>query len=72
MLPPDHEQRLILVEEVHARPPEPLETPCRATYVALLVAPHARERELAHVVELCESYAVAPPDRGVTQFSTQL
>ena len=38
-LPPDHPERLVLADEVHARPPEPLSTPVRATYVALLLGP---------------------------------
>ena len=39
ILPPDHADRIALAHEVHARPPEPLETPSRATYVAVLMAP---------------------------------
>ncbi len=71
MLPPDHQQRLALADEVHARPPEPLETPSRATYIALLVAPEDRERELAHIAALCERFAAPPPHGGVTQFGAQ-
>ena len=36
-LPPAHPQRRLLADEVHARPPEPLDTPSRASYVAVLV-----------------------------------
>ena len=72
MLPPDHPQRLALADEVHARPPEPLDTPSRATYVALLVAPEDREREVAHLAALCQQHRVTAPATGVRQFSTQL
>lgn len=71
-LPPDHPQRLQLAHEVHARPPEPLELPSRATYVALLVDPADREREHAHVTQLCVNAGAAPPPAGVTQFSASL
>lgn len=63
---------MTLADEVHARPPEPLETPSRATYVALLLAPEERPRELAHIAALCESFAVTPPTPDATQFSAQL
>ena len=72
MLPPDHAQRFALAEEAHARPPEPLEAPSRATYVAVLVEPDDRARELAHLGVLCEPFAVAPPSAGATHFSASL
>ena len=72
MLPPDHAQRFALAEEAHARPPEPLAAPSRATYVAVLVEPADRARELAHIGLLCEPFAVAPPSAGATHFSASL
>ncbi|MFM9915122.1 MAG: DUF3422 family protein [Rhizobacter sp.] len=72
VLPPDHPHRIQLASEVHARPPEPLETPSRATYVAVLVDATERERELAHVARLCEANGVAPPPAGSTHFSATL
>jgi uncharacterized membrane-anchored protein len=72
MLPPDHPQRLTLADEVHARPPEPLETPARASYVALLVEPEERARELAHIATLCERHRITPPGPGTTHFTAQL
>lgn len=72
MLPPDHPQRLTLADEAHARPPEPLDAPARATYVALLVEPEARKREQAHIASLCALFNVAPPVAGATHFSAQL
>ena len=72
LLPPDHPERRALADEVHARPPEPLETPSRATYVAVLVQPDDRERERAHLATLCERHSAAPPPPGATHFSTTL
>ncbi len=72
LLPPDHPERLVLADEVHARPPEPLDTPSRATYVAVLVDPAERTREHAHIEALCAAFAVAGPPAGVSQFSAKL
>jgi len=71
-LPPNHPQRLALAEETHARPPEPLEAPARATYVAVLVDAVDREREREHLAALCESQGVAPPAAGATHFVATL
>ncbi|MDO9316406.1 MAG: DUF3422 domain-containing protein [Burkholderiaceae bacterium] len=72
VLPPDHPDRLQLASEVHARPPEPLDTPARATYVAVLFDVEARKQELAHIEALCALYGVPPPKPGSTHFSTGL
>ncbi|MBS1219985.1 MAG: hypothetical protein H6R21_3118, partial [Proteobacteria bacterium] len=37
MFPPNHPDRLALADEVHARPPEPVATPARASYVAVQI-----------------------------------
>jgi uncharacterized membrane-anchored protein len=70
--PADHPERFALAEEVHARPPEPLDTPSRLTYVAVLVDADARSREAAHLAALCERHAIAPPPPGATQFTVAL
>ncbi len=72
LLPPDHPERLALADEVHARPPEPLQTPSRATYVAVLVEPADRERELAHLARLCEQHDVPLPMPGASHFVATL
>lgn len=72
MLPPDHPLRLSLADEVHARPPEPLDTPARATYVAVLVDQEQRAAEHAHVVRLCQAHGVAPPPPEASHFSAEL
>lgn len=72
LLPPDHPDRLVLADEVHARPPEPLETPSRATYVAVLIAHDDRAREVDHLIDLCARHGVPGPAEGATHFSTSL
>lgn len=72
MLPPDHPLRLSLADEVHARPPEPLDTPARATYVAVLVDPDQRAAEHAHVALLCSQHGVAAPPAEASHFNAPL
>ena len=72
MLPPDHAQRYLLAQEVHARPPEAVRAPARASYVAVLVDADERERERQHLQRLCLRHAAAAPDAGVTHFRATL
>jgi uncharacterized membrane-anchored protein len=72
MLPPDHPQRRVLADEMHARPPEAMEAPARVTYAAILVDPEVRDLEFAHVTALCDRYGVAPPAPGASHFATTL
>jgi uncharacterized membrane-anchored protein len=72
MLPPDHPQRRALADEVHARPSEALQTPSRASYLAVLVEPQQRDLEAAHLAALCERFGVAPPPAGSTHFAAAL
>jgi uncharacterized membrane-anchored protein len=67
-----HTDRFLLAEEVHARPPMPLATPSRASYMAVLIAADEREREQAHLAALCERFAIALPPAGATHFSAKL
>ncbi len=71
MFPPDHALRTTLAEEVHARPPEAVKAPARASYVAVLVDADLRSRELAHLAALCEAQGVEPPPPGATHFRTE-
>ncbi len=72
MLPSNHPERLALADEVHARPPEPLTTPTRASYVAVLMDSEDRGAEARHLADLFAQYGVPPPPAGTTQFSTPL
>ncbi len=72
MFPPDHALRITLAEEVHARPPEPVRAPAKASYMAVLVDADERGRELAHISALCARHGVAAPAAGATHFRAQL
>jgi uncharacterized membrane-anchored protein len=72
LFPPDHPQRIELADEVHARPPEPLATPARASYVAVLVDSEMRDTELRHLQALCKRHDVAPPPHDATHFRVTL
>ncbi len=71
MFPPDHAQRIPLAEEAHARPPEAVRAPARASYVAVLVDADERGREAAHLAALCERHDIEPPAAGATHFRGQ-
>jgi uncharacterized membrane-anchored protein len=68
MFPPDHALRITLADEVHARPPEPVRAPTRASYVAVLVDVDSRPLELSHIQSLCARNGVAGPGPNVTHF----
>ncbi len=72
LLPPDHPDRASLAAEVHARPPEPLSAPSRATYVAVRVDSEARSAEIAHIVALCGLTGAPSPPADGTQWATQM
>ena len=72
LLPPDHPDRAGLAAEVHARPPEPLTAPSRASYVAVRIEAEARAAELAHIASLCAGFGLPPPPGGGTQWAADL
>ena len=68
MFPPDHALRAALAEEIHARPPEAVQAPARASYVAVLIDADQRAQELAHLKTLCNALGVEPPVAGASHF----
>ena len=68
MFPPDHALRAALADEIHARPPEAVQAPARASYVAVLIDSGQRAHELAHLHSLCTSLGVKPPAAGASHF----
>jgi uncharacterized membrane-anchored protein len=72
IFPADHPQRITLADEVHARPPQPLPVPARASYVAVLVDAEAREQETRHLQALCRRHNVTPPAADDTHFRATL
>ncbi|RVU47235.1 DUF3422 family protein [Rubrivivax rivuli] len=71
MFPPDHALRTTLADEIHARPPEAVEAPARASYVAVLVEADQRTREFGHLCSLCDSLGVEPPLPGASHFRAE-
>lgn len=71
-LPADYPERYALADEVHARPYEALETPERASHLAVLVEPEERSREGEHLSALCARFGAAPPPAGAAHFSAPL
>ncbi len=68
LFPHNHPQRYAMAEEVHARPPETVVTPARASYIAVLVDADDRARELGHLEALCRRFAQSPPPPGATHY----
>ena len=71
-LPRNHPDRLALADEVHARPPEAVQTPAWVTFVALTVSPEDRGRELAHISDLCRGFGAAEPAAHAVHFVVDL
>lgn len=69
MLPPDDPRRISLNDEVHARPPEPLRTPCRVSCVALLPPPRQHGEEWRAVSQLCRRFGIEPPSPAASHYS---
>ena len=67
----EHPLRRALAHEVHARPADAVDTPARATYVAVLVDAASRDLEHAHVMDLCRVLGLEPPAANVTHFSAR-
>lgn len=71
-LPQDHPQRQRLNDEVHARPPEPLLTPSRLSYLALFADREQRGRDQELLTRLAADAGVAPPPADANHFSADL
>ena len=68
----EHPLREDLADEIHARPSDALDTPCRATYVAKLIDAGERSQELRHLADLCSRFAVEPPPARANHFVAEL
>ena len=71
-LPPPHPDRHALADEVHARPSDPLPTPCRASLLAVLVDPAQRDAERAHLAGLLAQHGIAPPSPDAVRIAAVL
>jgi uncharacterized membrane-anchored protein len=69
LLPTDLPERGALSLEVHARPSEPLRSPGRASYAAVLVDADDRDRERAHLARLCRLHGQPEPASDAVHWS---
>ncbi|WP_416900176.1 MAG: DUF3422 family protein [Minwuia sp.] len=67
-MPADHPLRFELNDEVHARPPEPLEAPLRMSYLAIMGERARRDRDIAPLIDLAERFKIAPPGANQNHF----
>jgi uncharacterized membrane-anchored protein len=65
----EHDQRRILVNEVHARPFERVEPPMLVSHVALLTGEGAAPVQAAALGDLCERFDIYPPEPDANHFS---
>ncbi len=65
----DHALRVVLTNEVHARPSETLATPVRATMLAMLSGEGASEADRQQLEKLCDWAGVPRPPAGATHYS---
>jgi uncharacterized membrane-anchored protein len=65
----EHPQRRLLNDEVHARPPVPVETPEFISYLAFLHGDGSAAREPLHLNRLAEQFGLPAPDPGSSQVS---
>ncbi len=72
LLPLDHEQRLLLNNEVHARPPDSFVAPTRTSFLALFNEGLSREAGSAPIRDLAQRYGLVPPDVEANHFSADL
>ncbi|WP_313082703.1 DUF3422 domain-containing protein [Pulveribacter sp.] len=61
-LPPQHPDRAVLHNEVHARPPEALSAPLALTHIVMQADAAGREASRAHLAALLRDHHLAPPD----------
>ncbi len=71
-LPANHDQRFGLSNEVHARPPEPIEGAVRMSCIALTTNWPYSEADREIVSELTTRYGATPPGPGVKHYSVDL
>ena len=71
-LPANHAKRFQLSNEVHARPPEKLDSPFQISCVATTTPWPYRDSDRELVVELTEQYGATPPAPGAKHYSVDL
>lgn len=72
VLPADHRLRVPLNDEVHARPPEPLEAPSRLSYLVLLSDAAQREAGFRAICGLAARFDAPVPAEGANHYRADL
>jgi uncharacterized membrane-anchored protein len=71
-LPESHPLRQELHNEVHARPPVPLQIPSRVSYLALVSEPGNIQAEREHLTALCARYGKPGPEPKANHYIVDL
>lgn len=71
-IPESHPQRLIINDEVHARPPEMMEPPLMISYLALYSNWTMRERDWAPLADLAKRFDVQISEPDTNHFSADI
>lgn len=69
---PQHPQRLVLHNEIHARPPEALHAPTAVTHVVMAIEGHERAQSRAHLAQLLRNHHQPGPDDTLTHLRVDL
>jgi uncharacterized membrane-anchored protein len=73
ILPPEHPFRVIVNDEVHARPAEPLTTPSRISFLAVLTdGKQTWQDDRRQLAELVEPFGQGPPESEVNYLNMDL
>ena len=70
--PLQHPQRVLLHNEIHARPPEALTAPLAMLHLVMLTQAAEREASRVHVASLLRDHHMALPDAGTTHLRMDL
>ncbi|GAA4001954.1 DUF3422 domain-containing protein [Comamonas faecalis] len=71
-MPPEHPQRALLHNEIHARPPEALAPPLAITHIVMWADASEREASRAHLAQLLHAHHLSAPDAGMTHARADL
>lgn len=69
---PQHPQRLVLHNEIHARPPEALNAPTAVTHVVMAIEGNERSQSRAHLADLLRNQHLPGPDDTLTHLRVDL
>ena len=67
-----HPQRVVLHNEIHARPPEPLKAPLAISHLVQLCDTQEREASRAHLQRLLRDYHLPQPDAACTHLRMEV